>query len=72
MMNRLRKTSLFPWLPVSRFDLLRNYERSELMSYYHDWEILFSVEEIFDCMSGGIPHKHAVNRIIARRYPGSM
>ena len=36
------------------------------MAYYWDWEILFSVEEVFDDMSGGVPHKHAVNRIIAR------
>jgi len=39
----------------------------ELMTYYHDWKIEFSTEDIFDCMSGGIPHKHAVNRIIARK-----
>lgn len=39
----------------------------ELLSYYKDWKIEFSCEEIFDCMSSGIPHKHAVNRIIARK-----
>jgi len=44
------------------------YKSGELMSYYWDWEILHCVEEIFDCMSSGVPHKHAVNRIIARRY----
>jgi len=44
------------------------YKSGELMSYYWDWEILYCVEEIFDCMSRGIAHKHAVNRIIARRY----
>jgi len=44
------------------------YRSGELMSYYWDWEILYCVEEIFDCMSSGVPHKHAVNRIIARRY----
>jgi tellurite methyltransferase len=43
------------------------YRSGELMGYYWDWEIMFSREEIFDCMSGGIPHKHAVNRIIARK-----
>ena len=43
------------------------YKSGELMSYYWDWEILHCVEEIFDCMSSGIPHKHAVNRIIARK-----
>lgn len=39
----------------------------ELLSHYKDWKIEYSVEEIFDCMSSGIPHKHAVNRIIARK-----
>lgn len=47
------------------------YTSGELMGYYWDWEILYSVEKIFDCMSGGIPHKHAINRIIARRYRDS-
>lgn len=39
----------------------------ELFTYYHDWKIDFCTEEIFDCMSSGIPHKHATNRILARR-----
>ena len=43
------------------------YKSGELMSHYWDWEILYSTEEIFDCMSSGIPHQHAINRIIARR-----
>jgi tellurite methyltransferase len=47
------------------------YKSGELMSYYWDWEILYSVEKIFDCLSGGIPHKHAINRIIVRRYHNS-
>lgn len=44
------------------------YTSGELMGYYWDWEIVYSTEEIFDCMSSGIPHKHAMDRIIARRY----
>lgn len=47
------------------------YRSGELMGYYWDWEILYSVEQIFDCTSGGIPHQHAVNRIIARRHRDS-
>lgn len=43
------------------------FRSGELMSFYWDWEILFSVEEIFDCRSGGRPHRHACNRIIARK-----
>ena len=44
------------------------YKSGELLSYYWDWEIVYCTEEIFDCMSSGVPHKHAVDRIIARRY----
>jgi tellurite methyltransferase len=40
----------------------------ELFTHYHDWRIEFCTEEIFDCMSSGIPHQHAVNRVIARRF----
>ena len=44
------------------------FKSGELLSYYWDWEIAYFVEEIFDCNSSGIPHKHCINRIIARRY----
>jgi tellurite methyltransferase len=44
------------------------FRSGELMGYYWDWQVLFGTEEIFDCRSGGVPHRHAVNRIIARRY----
>lgn len=39
----------------------------ELFGYYHDW--LFSVckEEIFDCNSGGTPHKHCMDTLIAQK-----
>ena len=43
------------------------FKSGELLSYYWDWEILFSTEEVFDCMSSGVPHRHAVNRMIARK-----
>jgi hypothetical protein len=33
----------------------------------HDERYEFCTEEIFDCMSSGVPHQHAVNRIIARK-----
>lgn len=38
-----------------------------LLGFYWDWEVLYSIEEIFDCNSGGVPHRHAVNRVIARK-----
>lgn len=39
----------------------------ELFTYYYDWAIEFCTEEIFGCNSSGILHKHATNRIIARK-----
>jgi tellurite methyltransferase len=48
----------------------RLFKSGELLSYYWDWEIVYFVEEIFDCNSSGIPHKHCANRTIARRYQG--
>jgi tellurite methyltransferase len=39
----------------------------ELFTHYHDWHIDYCTEEIFDCMSSGVPHQHAVNRIIAQK-----
>lgn len=39
----------------------------ELITHYHDWLIQESSEVIFDCNSSGIPHKHAMNKIIAQK-----
>lgn len=59
------KKPFIPRAPDSEKTAFR-YTSGALMSYYWDWEMLFCTEEIFDCMSSGVPHKHAVNRIIAR------
>jgi tellurite methyltransferase len=48
--------------------MARFFKSGELMGYYWDWEILYCAEQIFDCKSGGVPHKHAICRMIARRY----
>jgi tellurite methyltransferase len=42
----------------------------ELFTHYHDWKIEFCTEAIFDCASGGVPHQHASNRMIARKVAG--
>lgn len=39
----------------------------ELFTLYHNWDINLCEEVIFDCMSSGIPHKHAVNRVMAKK-----
>ena len=42
----------------------------ELLTHYYDWRIEYSAEEIFDCDSSGVPHQHAVNRMVARKVTG--
>jgi tellurite methyltransferase len=43
------------------------WRSGELLTLYHDWWIEWCTEEIFDCMSSGVPHQHAVNRTVARK-----
>ena len=43
------------------------WHSGELLRYYADWQIEWCTEDIFDCMSSGVPHRHAVNRIAARK-----
>lgn len=50
------------WQPNEFF-----YQSGDLARYYHDWEILRCEESIIDCNSAGVPHRHAVNRIIAKK-----
>lgn len=39
----------------------------ELFTYYHDWLFHKNEEIIFDCNSGGIPHKHCMDILIAEK-----
>jgi tellurite methyltransferase len=43
------------------------WRSGELLGYYADWRIEWCTEEIVDCMSSGVPHRHAVDRIAARK-----
>lgn len=43
------------------------YRSGELLAHYWDWEILTFTESEFDCNSGGQPHRHAMNVMIARK-----
>ncbi len=47
-------------------DTSHRWISGELFTYYHDWKIELCNETIFDCMSSGVPHQHATNRLIAR------
>ena len=44
----------------------------ELFGYYHDWLFHTCREEIFDCNSGGIPHKHCMDTLIAQKTEGEF
>ena len=43
------------------------WKSGELFTYYSDWLIHTMNEEIFDCNSGGIPHKHCMDSMIAEK-----
>lgn len=43
------------------------WHSGELFGYYHDWLLHTCREEIFDCGSGGTPHKHCMDSMIAQR-----
>lgn len=43
------------------------WHSGELLTHYQDWLIKESSEVIFDCNSSGIPHKHAMTKMIAQK-----
>jgi tellurite methyltransferase len=43
-----------------------HWKSGELFTYFHDWYIELCSEYVFDCNSGGMPHKHCANRLFAR------
>ncbi len=43
------------------------FDAGELERLYRDWEILSCDEITFPCTSGGLPHVHAMDVLIARR-----
>ena len=43
------------------------WNSGQLLTYYKDWFVEDFSEFIFDCNSSGVPHKHAMNAIFARK-----
>ena len=41
-----------------------------VITYFHDWVFEHCTEYIFDCNSMGVPHRHATNRLLARKAAG--
>lgn len=53
---------------VDRF----RWKSGELFVHYHDW-MLHKVEEVtFDCNSGGVPHRHCMDVMIAEKVQGGI
>ncbi|MCH5323756.1 MAG: methyltransferase domain-containing protein [Eubacterium sp.] len=48
-------------------DLRHPWLSGELFGYYHDWLFHTCREEVFDCNSGGKPHKHCMDTLIAQK-----
>lgn len=44
-----------------------DWKSGELFLYYHDWLFRKNEEKIFDCVSGGIPHRHCMDVLIAQK-----
>ncbi|TLS50742.1 helix-turn-helix domain-containing protein [Paenibacillus antri] len=55
--------------PPEREENAYKWYSGELLSHYHDWLILESSETVFDCNSSGIPHKHAMAKMISQKVP---
>ncbi len=61
-----------PFIPPAP-DLTKEEEKGapwysgELFGYYHDWRFHTCKEDIFDCDSGGIPHEHCMDTLIAQK-----
>ena len=44
------------------------WKSGQLFLYFHDWYIEHCAEDVYHCNSSGIPHRHADNCVIARKY----
>ena len=44
-----------------------DWKSGELLMYYHDWLFHKNEERIFDCSSGGMPHKHCMDVLVAEK-----
>lgn len=44
-----------------------HWKSGQLFTLYHDWYLEDCSEYVFDCNSSGIAHKHAANRMFARK-----
>ena len=51
--DKKKKSYRYPW------------KSGEILTYYHDW-IMYDIDEvIYDCNSGGVPHKHCIDIMVS-------
>ena len=53
--------------PPEKEENSHHWKSGQLFTYFHDWYIEHCTEYVFDCDSSGIPHRHAANRLFARK-----
>jgi tellurite methyltransferase len=57
-----------PFVPPAPDDGYHHLWKSgQLFTYFHDWRIEQCSEYIFECNSSGVPHRHAANRLYAKK-----
>lgn len=56
-----------PDLEDSERNIKEPWSTGELDGYYHDWYFYNREEVIFDCNSGGVPHKHCMDIVIVEK-----
>ncbi len=58
-----------PFIPVPPDKDSRNFKwrSGELFGYYDEWLLHMCDEVVFDCNSGGVPHKHCMDSVIAQK-----
>ena len=71
-MNVFVKKPFITRMPDSTRDEEKRHpwRSGELFGYYHDWLFHTCREEVFDCNSGGTPHKHCMDTLIAQKMEG--
>ncbi len=69
VINVFVKKPFIPTPPDAEADELiaGDWKSGELFGFYHDWLLHRTEEKIFDCSSGGIPHKHCMDVLIAEK-----
>jgi len=66
-LNTFVDKPFLPRAPDSE-DCEYNWKSGELFSYYHDWYFhVATAEQIFDCNSYDVPHKHCMDTLIAEK-----